>query len=235
VDFDITSIENSGYARLYFTDNIFITLDDTLISLWLIGIVLVVLAVVVRIKIKNFKEVPETKFQNIMEAIVEFFDGYATSIMTPKYRFLGNWFFGVFIFFFFANIIGITGLRNPTADLAVTFSMGLTTVVLMQYIGIRYNGARHFKEWLEPIFVFAPLNIISDLTKSVSLGMRLFANILSGLILMSLIYFLLPWWASIAIPGALSLVFDIFFGALQAYIFITLSMFFIMTKAPATE
>jgi len=235
VDFDITSIENSGYARWYITDHIFITLNDTLIAMWLIGAFLIVMAIVVRVKIKNFKEVPETKFQNIMEAIVELFDNYATGIVSKKYRFLGTWFFGVFLFFLLSNIISITGLRNPTADLAVTFSMGLTTVVLMQFLGIRYNGANHFKEWLQPIFIFAPLNILSDLTKSVSLGMRLFANILSGLILMSLIYFLLPWWASIAVPGALSLFFDIFIGALQAYIFITVSMFFIMTKVPQED
>ena len=235
MEFDITSIENSGYARFYITDDIFITLNDTLIAMWLIGIFLIALAVIVRIKIKKFKEVPETKFQNMMEAIVEIFDNYATGILSVKYRFLGNWFFGIFMFFFLSNIIAVTGLRNPTADLAVTFSMGITTVVLMQYIGIRYNGARHFKEWLEPIFIFAPLNILSDLSKAISLGMRLFANILSGLILMGLIYFLLPWWASIAIPGGLSLFFDIFIGALQAYIFITVSMFLIMTKAPATD
>ena len=232
MDFEITSIENSGYFRLYFTENIFITINDTLIAMWLIGAFLVVMAIVVRVKMRKFKEVPETKFQNIMEAIVEAFDNFATGILSRRYRYLGNWFFGVFLFFFLSNIISITGLRNPTADLAVTFSMGLTTVILMQYVGIRYNGSEHFKEWLRPIFIFAPLNILSDITKSVSLGMRLFANILSGLILMSLIYFLLPWWASIAIPGALSLFFDIFIGALQAYIFVTVSMFFIMTKVP---
>jgi len=232
VDFDITSIENSGYLRFHFTENIFITINDTLITMWLIGAFLIVVAIVVRIKAKKFKEVPETKFQNIMEAIVELFDNYVVSILTRKYRYLGSWFFGVFIFFLLSNLIGLTGLRNPTADLAVTFSMGFTTVVLMQYVGIKYNGTEHFKEWFRPIFLFAPLNIISDLTKSISLGMRLFVNILSGLILMSLIYFLLPWWASIAIPGALALFFEVFIGVLQAFIFITVSMFFLMMKAP---
>jgi len=234
-DFDITSIENSGYARLYFTDNVFITFNDTLISMWVIGIALIALAIVVRVKIKNFKDVPETKFQNIMEAIVEIFDNYVVSILTHKYRYIGAWFFGVFMFFLLSNLIGITGLRNPTADLAVTFSMGLTTVVLMQYIGFRYNGKEHVRDWFRPIFLFAPLNIISDLSRSISLGMRLFVNILSGLILMALIYFLLPPVLSIAIPGALALFFDVFIGVLQAFIFITVSMFFLMMKAPSEE
>ena len=235
MDFDITSIENSGYARWHITDNVFITFNDTLISMWIVGIILIALAIVVRVKIKKFKDVPETKFQNIMEAIVEIFDNYVISILTQKYRYFGAWFFGVFMFFLLSNLIGLAGLRNPTADLAVTFSMGLTTVVLMQYVGIRYNGAEHFKDWLRPIFIFAPLNIISDLSRSISLGMRLFVNILSGLILMALIYFLLPPLASIAIPGALALYFEVFIGVLQAYIFITVSMFFLMMKAPAED
>ena len=235
MDFDVRSIENSGYARFYITDNIFITFNDTLISMWIIGVALIALAIVARVKIKKFKEVPETKFQNIMEAIVELFDNYATSILTQKYKYFGAWFFGVFMFFLAANLISITGLRNPTADLAVTFSMGLTTVVLMQFVGFRYNGFQHVKEWFKPIFLFAPINIVADLSRAVTLGMRLFINILSGLILMSLIYFLLPWWASIAIPGALALFFDVFIGVLQAFIFITVSMFFLMMKVPQED
>jgi F-type H+-transporting ATPase subunit a len=203
--------------------------------MWIIGAALIALAIVVRVKIKKFKEVPETKFQNIMEAIVENFDNYATSILTSKYKYFGTWFFGVFMFFLAANLIGITGLRNPTADLSVTFSMGLTTVVLMQFVGFRYNGIQHVKEWFKPIFFFAPIHIIADLSRAVSLGMRLFINILSGLILIALIYFLLPPFLSIAIPGALALFFDIFIGVLQAFIFVTVSMFFLMMKAPQED
>jgi len=229
------NFDNAGYFRIYFSDYVFITINDTLITTWVIGAVLIALAIVVRMKIKKFKEVPETKFQNIVEAIVETFDNYVVGIMTRKYSQFGNWFFGVFMFLLLSNVVGITGLRNPTADLAVTFALAFSTVVLMQYIGIRYNGVRHFKDWMSPIFLFAPINIISDLTKSISLSLRLFINILSGLILMSLIYYLLPWFLSVALPIPFSLAFDIFFGILQAYIFVTLSMFFLMMKVPQED
>ena len=235
MEFDIRSIENSGYARWYITDNIFITFNDTLISMWIIGIGLIILAIMVRIKLRKFKEVPETKFQNIMEAIVEAFDNYVTSIMTDRFKYFGPWFFGIFMFFLVSNLIGITGLRNPTADLSVTFSMGLTTVVMMQFVGFRYNAVNHVKEWFKPVFIFAPINIVSDLIKSVSLGMRIYINILSGLFLLALVYFLLPSFLSIGFPGVLSLFFDIFIGLLQAFIFITVSMYFLMMKAPQEE
>lgn len=229
------NFDNIGFFRIYFTENFFITINQTMISVWVIGGLLILLAIIARIKIKKFKEVPETKFQNIIEAIVEAFDNYATGILTKEYSWVGNWFFGLFVFFVLSNISGITGLRPPTADLALTFAMAISTVILMQVVGVKYRGAEHFKDWLKPVFLFAPLNIIGDLTKSVSLSMRLFGNIVSGMILMGLIYSILPWFASIGFPAGLSLFFDVFVGALQAYIFVTVSMFFIMTKTPQPE
>lgn len=226
------NFDNMGYIRFYLTDYIFITINDTLISTWLIGALLIALAIVVRIKIKNFKAVPETKFQNIIEAIVEMFDNYVVSIMTKRYRYFGPWFFGLFIFFLLSNLSGLTGLRNPTADLALTLSMGITTLVLMQFVGIKDNTRAHFKSYLAPVFIFLPLNIASDLAKAVSLSMRLFVNILSGMFLMGFIYYVFPWFLSIGIPGGLSLFFDVFMGVLQAFIFVTISMFYIAMNTP---
>ena len=230
------NFDNMTHARIYITDSFFFDINDTLIAIWVIGAVLIALAVIARIKIKKFKDVPDTKFQNIIEAIVESFDNYSTGILTKQYSWLANWFFGLFLFFIVSNVIGITGvLRPPTADLALTFAMGFTTVILMQVVGFKYNGINHVKDWMKPFFLFAPLNIIGDLTKSISLSMRLFGNMISGLILMGLIYGMLPWFAGIGLPAGLSMFFDIFVGLLQAFIFVTVSMFFIMTKTPQTD
>ena len=228
------NFDNLGYWRLYFSENVFITINDTVISTWIIGLILIALAIVVRVKIKNFKEVPDTKFQNVIEAIVEAFDNYVTGIMTKEYSYFANWFFGVFMFFFISNIFGIFGLRPPTADLATTFAMGFSTVVLMQIIGIRHNK-EYVRDFFRPFPLFMPLNLVSDFSKSISLSIRLFGNMLGGLIIMALVYELLPWFMTIGFPGVLSLYFDIFVGALHAFIFITLSMYFMMMKAPAQD
>jgi len=230
------NFDNVTHRRIYITDSLFISINDTLITVWVIGAILIALAVIVRIKIKKFKPVPETRFQNVIEAIVEAFDNYATGILTKQYSWLGNWFFGLFLFFALANMIGITGvLRPPTADLAVTFAMGFTTVILMTVVGFKYNGMNHVKDWLKPFFLFLPLNIVGDLTKSVSLSMRLFGNMISGMILMGLIYGMVPAFAGVGPPAALSMFFDIFVGLLQAFIFVTVSMFFVMTKTPQPD
>ena len=223
--------------RLYITDNFFINITDTLFSTWIVGAILIALAIVVRIKFKNFKPVPETRFQNIIEFIVEAFDNFITGIMTKKYAYFGNWFFGLFMFLLVANISGIFGLRPPTADFATTYPLALTTVILMQVIGIRHNMKKgeYIKEFFRPFPLFMPLNVIGEFSRSISLSFRLFGNMVGGLIVIGLIYGLFPRLLTIGIPGALSLYFDIAVGALHAFIFVTLSMYFMMMKVPQED
>jgi F-type H+-transporting ATPase subunit a len=229
IDFNITE-----HARLFGV----IPITDTLISTWIIGAALIALAIVTRVKIKKFTDVPTTGFQNIIEAIVEAFDNFVVSVMTKRYSYFGAWFFGLFLFIMVANISGIFGLRPPTADFAMTFPLALTSVIFIQFMGIRYNMKRgeYLKDLLlRPVFIFAPLNILSELSRSVSLSLRLFGNMVGGLILMGLMYGLFPWFLTIGIPGFLSLYFDIAIGLLHALLFVVLSMYFMMMKAPKED
>jgi len=230
------NFDNQGYFAIPLGGDLRLIINDTVIGTWIVGAVLITLAIIVRIKFKNFKEVPESNFQNVIETLVEFFDGIVVSSMSRKYAGFGNWFFGVFLFFWISNISGIFGMRPPTADLATNFAMGITTVLLMLYCGIRYSKSEFWKDlFLRPApLVFTPLNLLGDFSKSISLSCRLFGNILGGTIIMGLVY-ALPWFANIAFPGMLSLYFDIFAGTLQAYVFIMLSMAFIRSKAPQED
>ena len=223
---------NHGYARFYFTDTFSITISDTILSLWLIGAILITLAIIVRIKIKKWEAVPKTGFQNIIELLVEFFYNLTKGIMTEKYTYFAQWFFGVFLILLVSNISGVFGLRPPSADLIFTFPIALTTVILMVFMGLRHNAKSYLKGFFEPIFIFFPLNVIGDASKAISLSVRLFANIFAGLVIMGLVYGLLPWFVTLGPPGVLSLYFDLFAGALHAYIFVVLSMYFLMMKAP---
>jgi len=229
------SFDIYAYGRLF---GIF-TITDTLISTWIIGGILVALAVITRIKVKKFSQVPSSAFQNIMELVVETFDNFVVSIMTKRYAYFGSWFFGLFLFIMAANMSGMFGLRPPTADFALTYPLALTTVILVQFIGIRYNMKKG--EYLKEIFmrpvpiVFAPLNIVAEFARSISLSLRLFGNVVGGLILMGLVYGLFPWFMTLGIPAVLSLYFDVAIGLLHALLFVVLSMYFMMMKAPEAE
>ena len=194
---------------------------------------LIVFAVIVRIKLKNFKDVP-TGFQNVVEMLVESFDNFVRGIAGEKFMFLGNWFFMVFAFVLISNICGILGMRPPTADWATAFAFALATFVLIHVMGVKYRKGKYLKSFFEPYIPFFPLNVIGELARPISLSFRLFGNVLGGMILMSLVY-ALPIYVRFIIPTVLHAYFDLFSGALQTYIFCILSLSFITSAADAGE
>jgi len=196
---------------------------------------LIVFAIVVRVKMSKFEEIPNTRFQNIMEALIELFDNFVRNTAGEKLMFLGNWFFMVFSFILISNLSGILGFRPPTADWATTFAFALATFILIQAMGIKYRGLNYIKSFFEPFPVFFPLNLIGELARPISLSFRLFGNVLAGMILMSLLYNLAPVYVRFVIPAALHAYFDLFSGALQTYIFCVLGLTFIGAAAAAEE
>jgi F-type H+-transporting ATPase subunit a len=194
---------------------------------------LIVFAVVVRIKLRSFEEIPKG-FQNAVESIVEFFDNYLRSTVGEKLMFLGNWFFTVFIFVLISNISGIIpGIRPPTADWSLTVALSMVTFVLIHVIGVKYRKGEYLLSFFKPMFLFFPINLIGELARPISISFRLFGNILAGLIMMSLLYSMAPLLARFVFPAALHAYFDLFAGVLQTYIFVTLSLSFISSSSEA--
>ncbi len=203
----------------------------TQMNTWIIMGCLIIFAIIVRIKLNKFKAVPNTGFQNFVEAIIEAMDNFVSSNMGTKYSYFGNWFFGVFAFILISNLIGLLGFRAPTADLATTAALGFSTFFLIHFMGILKAPKDYFKGYLEPFPFWIPMNIISNLATPVSLSFRLFGNILGGSIIMGLFY-TLPAYVKVGIPAALHIYFDVFAGFLQTFIFVMLSMSFIADKIP---
>jgi len=202
-------------------------ITQTLINTWIIMGVLILFALIVRSKLRKFEEVPG-KFQNLVETIIEAFDKFVKdTVGDERLMFLGNWFFAAFFFILFSNLSGLVGMRPPTADWATTFAYALGTFALIQIVGLKFKGKQYLKTFIEPNFVFLPLNLIGELARPISLSFRLFGNVLAGMILITLFYTLVPIVAQFFLPIPLHAFFDIFSGTLQTYIFIALSMTFI--------
>ncbi|WP_346025205.1 FoF1 ATP synthase subunit a [Alkalibacterium indicireducens] len=207
-----------------------ILITETIVNTWIIMGILIVLAILARIKLKSFKVVP-TGVQNIIETIVEMFDTFVVNTMGSKLSYIGSWFFMVFVFVLSASLLSPFGLRAPTADFATTFALAFASFLLMLILGFKHNKGDYLKTFFEPHFIFFPLNIIGELAKPVSLSFRLFGNVLSGTIILTLYYGLTPFLVQIGIPAALSAFFDVIIGALQTYIFVILSMMYIKGAA----
>ena len=107
------------------------------------------------------------------------------------------------------------------------FPLAFSSFLLFQYAGLRHRPKSYLKSiFLEPFFLFAPLNVIGELARPISLSFRLFGNVLGGMILLTLLYNA-PIFMRFVFPIPLHGYFDLVAGALQAVIFTVLSLVFV--------
>lgn len=205
-------------------------ITETIVNTWIIMFILIVFAVIAHVKLRNFKTIP-TGFQNVTEIMVETFDNFARNTLGEKLSYVAPWFFMVFVFVLSSSLFSVFGVRAPTADWATTFALALASFTLMLFMGFRHRKGEYLKSFFEPHFIFFPLNFIGELAKPVSLSFRLFGNMLSGTIILTLYYGLTPLFVQFGIPSLLHAFFDVVFGALQTYIFVIISLMYVRGAA----
>lgn len=187
-------------------------------------IIMAVLAIASFLLTRGFKVVPTTKRQLFMETLVEKIYGMLHGMVGEEGKGYIPYLATVLIYIGISNIIGLFGLKPPTKDLNVTAALGIMSIVLIEFAGIRKKGARLWlKSFAEPAKVILPINILEVFTKPVSLCMRLFGNVLGAFVVMELIKIIIP----IGLPVVFSLYFDLFDGLLQAYVFVFLTGLYI--------
>lgn len=206
------------------------------VCILIVMLVLIIFALAANRAMKHASEVPGT-FQNIVELIVEKLDTMVNGVMGKYGVRFRNYIGTIFIFILFSNISGLFGLRPPTADYGTTLALGLITFTLIHFCQFRRNSLKNiWKDMCSPLPpwlpIWLPINLISEIAVPISLSLRLFANVLSGTIMMALIYGLLGWFATIW-PAALHVYFDMFSGAIQTYVFCMLTMTYITNQYPA--
>jgi F-type H+-transporting ATPase subunit a len=174
---------------------------------------------------KSLRKVPG-RLQNVFEIIVDMFRGLVTQTLGEHGKrhlpMLGS----LFLFLWLANIIGsLPFAQEPTRDLNVTIGHMLAVIAVVHFEAIRVKGiVPYLKTYLDPFFIMAPLNIIGELAKGVSLAFRLFGNILGGAIIVMVISYLFKY---LFVMVGLNLFFSLFVGTIQAFVFTMLSMTYI--------
>lgn len=220
--------------HVYGTINIFgypVMITSTMVFTWAICLFVILFSIYNKFHMKKFQKVP-SGYQNVIELVVEAFEGFSNGIVGEEYGFLGFWYFGVFTFILLSNLSGLIGFRPPTADLATTAAFGLTTFFLIHYLGITRSKGKYFKSYIDPVPFFLPINLIGELATPISLSFRLFGNLLGGLVIMQMMYAALPIFLRWFVPAPFHIYFDVFAGVLQTYIFCILSLTFIGQKLP---
>lgn len=204
-----------------------VTISATVLVTWAILVVVGVLALAIRLLVvPNMTEEPKG-IQNVLELLVETVCNFTHSSVGDLGDCLPSYIFAIGVFMIGCAAVELLGLRAPTSDITMTFSMALVTFVLINYYGIKKKGVGgRISSMAQPTPVVFPIKIVSDLAVPVSLACRLFGNMLGGMIVMDLLYMALGN-AAIGFPSVLGLYFNVFHPLIQTYIFVTLTLTFI--------
>lgn len=212
---------------------------DTIMGTLIAGAIIIGLGLLVR---RSASTREPGKLQLSYEAVVEGVEAQVEeSIGVKTAPFVIPLAMTLFLFILVANWIALvpTGhhpeyVPPPASDVNLTYALALTVVLWMHIVGIRKKGFRgYYHHLFQPYWFMFPINLVEELAKPITLALRLFGNIFSGVIMVSLIAafpaFLL--W----LPDIIWKIFDAFIGLIQAFIFALLTVLYFASVRPVEE
>lgn len=195
---------------------------------WIVIGLLVVLALFLRRALRQDVEDEPNRVQAALDALIDLLQGQLTSSFASEQlaREMFPFISTLFLFVLFSNWMGVVpGCGSPTQDLNITLGLALMVFVVSQVLAMRAKGMKkYWKGYLEPMAFMLPINIIGEISKPLSHAFRLFGNILAGTILTTVV---MAKFAPILVPSGLNLIFGLFFGGIQAFVFAILAVAYI--------
>lgn len=209
---------NDNYVALQFGP---LSISGTVLTTWGIMLAFSLLAWLTRIRINGHAP----RWHGAAEAVVVAIEGAISEVLpAASVRRVLPFVATLWLFVLTANLIGlIPGLHSPTRDLSATAALAVLVFASTHWFGIRDHGLRnHLRHYLEPSVILLPFHIISELTRTLALAIRLFGNIMS-LEMAALLVLLI---AGFLVPVPL-LMLHVVEAIVQAYIFGMLALIYI--------
>ncbi|HTY22498.1 MAG TPA: F0F1 ATP synthase subunit A [Desulfomonilaceae bacterium] len=196
---------------------------NNVLNTWLVMIVLIILAWLVKRKLEM---VPKGS-QNFWEVVVSTLEDIVVQTMGEHGRPFFPLVASLALFILSCNLIGILPwFQSSTNNLNTTLALALIAFIMTHYVGIRAHGVKYVKHFLGPVSWLVPLlfpiEIISHLSRILSLSFRLFGNIMGEDLAIVILTLLLPYL--IPLP---MMVLQVFTSFIQTLVFIMLTMMYI--------
>ena len=216
--------------QLIFWQHGFFKLNGTIAFTWAI---MLVLAVGAKLITRNLSaEITRTRWQNLLEIVVTAIEKQIGEVGLRRPHiylpFLGTLFLFVAVS---AVCTIIPGYEPPTSSLSTTAALALCVFVAVPLFGIMDQGmGGYLKSYLEPTVIMLPFNIISELSRTLALAVRLFGNMMSGAMIIGILLTITPFLFPIVMT-----VLGLLTGMVQAYIFFILAAVYIAAATQTRE
>jgi len=213
----------------------FLALPQSAVTTWGVMAALIVVALIVRSRLSERRP---GRLQSVFELLTGMLCKLIREIVRaepgPDVPLVG----ALFIFVLISNLVGmVPGLHSPTGDLSVAAARAAVVFCAVPLYGIRARGwRRYLRAYMQPSPFLLPLNLMSELTRTLALAVRLFGNIMSGefllLVIIGVVTTVLKGYAHVFILAAVPLtlflsVLSLIVAVIQAYIFTVLALVYI--------
>ena len=197
-----------------------VDLSETVVTTWIVILILVAAALIINRMLVMEAGPVQTAAEGVVSAIEAAIRAVAPDHVRQLLPFIGT----LWVFLVVANLAGlIPGVHSPTRDLSTTSALAILVFLASHWFGIRAQGLKNYlKHYLTPSPILLPFHIISEITRTVALAVRLFGNIMSLEMAALLILFVAGFLAPIPI-----LMLHVIEALVQAYIFGMLALIYI--------
>ena len=197
-----------------------IAITNTVVMTWAIMLALSLAAWVVT---RSLRSTPGP-WQVVIEGIVSAIEDAIRAVLPDQFRQVMPFVATLWLFILVANLVSlIPGMRSPTGDLSLTAALALLVFLAVHWYGIRTNGLKSYlRHYLQPNPILLPFHIISELSRTVALAVRLFGNIFSLQMAALLVLLVAGFLAPVPV-----LMLHIIEAVVQAYIFGMLALIYI--------
>ncbi|HNO74808.1 MAG TPA: F0F1 ATP synthase subunit A [Nitrosomonas mobilis] len=208
----------------------FFKLNATIVYTWGLMLVLVISSRLITRRLST--KLQRSRWQNLLEIIVTGINQQIREVglndPQKHLSFLGT----LFLFVAMASLFTIVpGYEPPTGSLSTTAALAICVFVAVPLFGIEENGlSKYFQAYLKPMVIMLPFNIISEISRTLALAIRLFGNMMSGTLILAILLTVTPFIFPI-VMNALGLL----TGMVQAYIFSILATVYIAAATQARQ
>ncbi len=208
--------------EIIFWQDGFLKLNATIVFTWALMLVLVVGSLLVTRKLS--RDLSRSRWQNLLEILVTGIEKQIAEVGLRDARtylgFLGT----LFLFVAAASLATIIpGYEPPTGSLSTTTALALCVLVAVPFFGIADQGlGGYLKSYMEPTVMMLPFNIISEVSRTLALAVRLFGNMMSGTMIIAILLTITPFLFPILMTAL-----GLLTGMVQAYIFSILAAVYI--------
>jgi F-type H+-transporting ATPase subunit a len=208
--------------EIIFWQHGFFKLNATIVFTWGLMLVMVIGSILITRKLST--GLKRTRWQNLLEILVTAIEKQIEEVgLSEPQKYIG--FLGtLFLFIAVSSLCTvIPGYQTPTGSLSTTAALALSVFVAVPFFGIKEQGVGNYlKSYLKPTVIMLPFNIISELSRTLALAVRLFGNMMSGAMIVAILLTITPF-----IFPILMTILGLLTGMVQAYIFAILAAVYI--------